>query len=471
MGLFSRLVSKRKKTEVEELFSDIQEESKLFEEFLDKHEEKISFIKEVTPNWDKGNISYISTIIRDIFLFNKELKRLTERILELEKNDEKLFLFIIKEKLNQIEYPSRIFRPHKSVIDRKKAAMWVKELKPIFDKLFDFLGSLSRLISLQTETIKGWGSSGPARLAKDLLEKEFFYQLLVNEAHLDRMIKHHLQIIIRGINSFLGYEKVYRRPRKERITKGVVFHDIRDVKSLTFKQFYVLYNKSFREEQQDPESFFKKFLRYQELKVDIKEGATRTHLVVGTAEGKIVALTYFSVNFVKERNICFGVGWYRVVAEEHRRMGISNALHEYRLGKMRSDAKRFGVKDVDAIFSEVNDPKKMQSQGIKSEPTDLDPYENMKIMQKMGFFKMNYQHIQPPIDADAPVTYSIMMIQPFNPQWIARRGIPLQDMEKIWYYYVKYGYESNPKIWGIYQQVLKNIRESQINGYVTFGWW
>lgn len=469
MGLLSNLISKTKKSEVEELFIDIKKESKLFEEFLRKHEEKISVIKEVIPAWNKGNIPYISVMIRRIFEFNLELKDLIQKILKLGRKDKKLLLFILKEKLNQIPYPPNMMRPNRSRIN-PKVAVWVKKLEDDFKQLFDFLRMLSEHLDSQNKTIEAWGKTGAAILAKDISEKRTFYRLLVYESHLDRMLKHYLQIIIREINKFLGYEKTYKKPRKEIISKGLVFHELRYVNTLTFRKFFKLYKKSFFEEQQDPESLFKSFLPFSELKVDIKEGATRTHLVLGILEGKVAALTYYSVNFVKERRICYGVGWYRFIAKDYRRIGIATKLHQDTLRRMRNDAIEFGVNDIDAMFVENNDPEKMKEQGIKPGPTDIDPNLNMELLRRMGFYKMRYKHIQPPTD-DEPVTYSIMMIKPFNKNWIAKQGIPLKDMELVWKYYVAYGYEDTLKTRKVYREVIENMRKSQIDGYVTFGWW
>lgn len=66
MADFSRFLAKEKKTEVEELFSDIQEESRLFEEFLRLHGEKITDVKKIVPQWKEGNIDSLEIIAQEI---------------------------------------------------------------------------------------------------------------------------------------------------------------------------------------------------------------------------------------------------------------------------------------------------------------------------------------------------------------------------------------------------------------------
>ena len=87
MGLFSRLISKKKKTEVEELFSDIKQESKLFEEFLEKHEEKINIVKGIMKEWNKGLIPHIELDINKLLEINQTLLRIIGQILRLERKD------------------------------------------------------------------------------------------------------------------------------------------------------------------------------------------------------------------------------------------------------------------------------------------------------------------------------------------------------------------------------------------------
>ena len=181
MGIFSRLVSKKKKDEVEELFSDIEEESKLFEEFLRLHEGKINNVKKIIPQWKEGKIGAIESDIQALLPMNGRLWYLANEILKISKKERALFYFILKEKMNQT-FPQLIFKRRKAILNRKNYKKYAEALEPYFEQLFDFLKSLSRVILLQIKTLKK--KETPGKIAKDLIEKLFFYNLLVDETML-----------------------------------------------------------------------------------------------------------------------------------------------------------------------------------------------------------------------------------------------------------------------------------------------
>lgn len=203
MGVFSRLISRKKKDEVEELFSDIGKESKLFEEFLRKHEEKISIVKGIMKKWNKGLLANIEIDVKKVLELNHELLRLIGRILRLEEKDRTIFRFIIKEKLNKIGYPDVKFKKQKAIMDEDKYKNYSKELEPYFNQLFDALRSLLELISLQIDTIRNWKKgTAPAIIVRDITQKKGIYHLLLSETILDRRLKKNFILVIRTINQF-----------------------------------------------------------------------------------------------------------------------------------------------------------------------------------------------------------------------------------------------------------------------------
>src|SRR3989338_9204039 len=283
MADFSRFLAKEKKTEVEELFSDIQEESQLFEEFLRMHGEKINYIKTILPEWNEGNVQRIELIVDKILDLNKRLWTLINQIFQIEKKERALFYFILKEKMNQLDKKHAVYRQQKDLLDKRKYLQYSKELDPYFGQLFDFLKSLSKLILRQTTTLKGWGRGAAGRLVKDLNDRRFFYHLLVDETSLDRKIKQHLTLIIRTINQFLGYEKRFGlqtkqietgRRKREIVTSGIIFHEIRDPNSLSFEKFFEIYREIVKPDEREPKADVQRYIGYTHLKGLMKNNAT-----------------------------------------------------------------------------------------------------------------------------------------------------------------------------------------------------
>ena len=485
MGFFSRVVSKEKKSEVEELFSEIKEESKLFEEFLRLHEEKIENVKRIIPQWEQGYVEDIDLVINEILVLNGKLWTLLNKILGISTKEKGLFYYILKEKMNQLDRRFAVYKQQKDLLDKRKYAEYAENLEPYFEQLFDFLKSLSKLILLQINTIKGWGKSASARLAKDLIEKKFFYHLLADEASLDRKIKQHLILIIRTINQFLGYEKRFGLKTKQIetekgprviVTSGVVFYEIRDVNSINFEKFYKLYVESFVRDEREPKEDLKGFLKYTQLKLNIKDNAFRTHLGVGVVNGEVIAITFFetylALNKKNNKKFFFGVGWWDIVSKDYRGKRVAALLDNFRLKIMRQDAKSFKVNDLDAIFGEVDNPKKMSQEQIKEQMANgIDPVERIKFQESLGFREMNFDYIQPALGGGKPVDYLMLVIRPFREDWIKNQSVLLDDMKLIFWYFVKYGFYRVPERDTIYWKNLKNLEKSKVNGYIKFGKW
>lgn len=481
MSIFSRLLAKKKKSEVEELFSEIQEESKLFEEFLQLHENKINAVKKIVPQWEEGNIDSIELVIKEIQLLNNKLWYLTNQILNIEKKEKSLFYFIIKEKMNQLDKRFAVYKQQKYLLDKKKFSDYSKELEPYFEQLFGFLKSLSKLILLQINTIKGWGKSAPARLAKDIIERRFFYHLLKDEAELDRKIKQHLILIIRTVNQFLGYQKRFglrtktimtERGPREIITKGVIFHELKDPRSINFEKFYGLYTTTFPRDEREPKEALRTYISHLHLKMLIRGNATRNHLVEGIVKGEVIAVSFFSTYLAQDkkgRKIFFGVTWWEIVHKDYRGKRVPSQLERYRTKLMQADANSFGVAALDAIFIEVEDPRKMSPEQIKESMEEgINPNERVRFWQRSGFYKMKFDYMQPALGGGKLLDYLMLMIRPFNKDWIKKQGIPVKDMMLIFWYFVRYGFDRVPERDKTYVLNISNMLKSQVNGLVKF---
>lgn len=480
-NVFLRLISKKKKTEVEELFSDIREESRLFEEFLKLHGEKINYIKTILPEWSEGNISRIEVIIDKVLDYNKRLWALINQIFQIEKKERALFYFILKEKMNQLDKKYAVYRRQKDLLDKRKYQQYSKELDPYFEQLFDFLKSLSKLILRQTTLLNSWGKGATGRIVKDLNDRKFFYHLLVDETSLDRKIKQHLALIIRTINQALGYEKRFglqtkqietERGQREIITSGVIFHEIKDPQSMTFQKFFDLYREVVPRDEREPKEDIQSYIHYLELKRLIPENATRNHLMVGIVKGRIVAISFFGTYLAQDKSgkkILFGVAWWEVIAKEYRGKRITNQLDKFRTILLQQDVKSFGVDILDAMFTEVDDPKKMTEEQIKERTEESgDPYILVNSFRSLGFYKMNLDYIQPSLGGGKPVDYCMLMIKPFKPEWLQKKGIPLDEMRLLWWFMVRYGFDRKPEKDPTYWKVLENMKKSQINGLLKF---
>ncbi len=492
MGIFSRLVSKKKKDEVEELFSDIQEESKLLEEFLRKHEEKINIVNGIMKKWNKGLLANVEIDVKKVLELNHELLRLIGRILRLEEKDRTIFRFIVKEKLNQIGYPNVKFRKGRAIMDESEYKdYYSKKLEPYFNQLFDILRSLLELISLQIDTIKNWKKgTAAAIIIRDITQKKGIYHLLLSETSLDHRLKKNLILVIRIINQFLGYEKkfglqtrVVFKPRGEikEITTGVIIYEVTDLRSRNFNKFYRLYKNSFPQVEIEGYYDLKEFLEYEGVKLSIKEGDNRAHLVIAFVGDEVIGLTLFSTTFIEDRKICYAHGWWTTIDERYRDRGILNKLVERRLVIMKRDAKHYGVDNVDAILVDTNDPRRMSKVQLKTfmERYKLkDPYLPLKVQAKLGFQPFKFNHKTPPLPGKPPIEYELLMIIPFRREWIDLQGVPLDDILSIYWYDVRYGYDRIPQKEKVYWEVRRNIIKSAIEKtfkgrkikVVPFGW-
>ena len=491
MGVFSRLISRKKKDEVEELFSDIGKESKLFEEFLRKHEEKISIVKGIMKKWNKGLLANIEIDVKKVLELNHELLRLIGRILKLEEKDRTIFRFIIKEKLNKIGYPDVKFKKQKAIMDEDKYKNYSKELEPYFNQLFDALRSLLELISLQIDTIRNWKKgTAPAIIVRDITQKKGIYHLLLSETVLDRRLKKNFILVIRTINQFLGYEKkfglqtrVVFKPKGEikEITTGVIIYEVTDLRSRNFNKFYRLYQNSFPQVEIEGYYDLKEFLEYEGVKLSIKEGDNRAHLVIAVVGDEVIGLTLFSTTFIEDRKICYAHGWWTTIDERYRNRGILNKLVERRLVIMKRDAKHYGVDNVDVILVDTNDPRRMNNIQLKTFMGRYklkDPYLPLKVQAKLGFQPFKFRHKTPPLPGKPPIEYELLMIIPFRREWIRLQGVPLDDMLSLYWYDVRYGYDRIPQKEKVYWEVRRNIIngaiEKSLDGkkrkVVPFGW-
>lgn len=475
------LISAEKKPEVEKLFSEIKEESGLFEEFLAIHQRKIDLAKKTILDWKSGNLDAINQSVEEIYSINKRLWYLINRILSISKKEQSLFYFIIKEKLNSLDRRFAVYKKQSYILEKNKYKIYYKKLAPFFEQLFGFLKSLSKVILEQIKVIKKRYRRNQL-IVKDIIEKKFFYQLLLDETSLDRKIKQNTVFIISIINNFLGYEQKKRQKtrtvegregKKEVISKGLVFYEIKDIDSINFDRFYELYEESFPRIEAESKTSLKSFFKYLEVKDSIKWEVYRTHLIVGVFGGEIIAFTYFNTVFAKERNIFYAHEWYTAIDKRFRGSGILNKLFNMRSVIMRRDANEFGFDDIDALFTEVNDPRKMNEKEFEEcrKKYKEDPNKNFLLYKALGFFPLKFEYISPSTGkGKKPVYYQTLMIKPSKREWIRQGGIPLADMKLIIYYEVKWMYDQNLTGNKVYSQLLKNAENAQVNELVKFGW-
>ncbi|MBI2655421.1 hypothetical protein HYX06_03290 [Candidatus Woesearchaeota archaeon] len=475
------LISAEKKPEVEELFSEIKEESGLFEEFLAIHQRKIGIAKKIIQDWKNGNLDAINRSVEEIYSINRRLWYLINKIISISKKEQSLFYFIIKERMNSLDRKDGAYTRQSDILRKNKYKSYYKKLEPFFKQLFGFLKSLSKVILEQIKVIKKEYRRNQL-IVKDLIEKKFFYQLLMDEISLDRKIKQNTVFIIRIINDMLGYEqKTWQAVRtvkgkegnKDVISKGLVFYEIKDIDSINFDRFYELYEQSFPRIEAESKTILKSFFKYSEVKASIRWGVYRTHLIVGVFGGEIVAFTYFNTVFAKERNIFYAHGWYTAIDKKIRGRGILNKLLDMRAVAMRRDANEFGFDNIDALFIDVNDPRKMNKMELEEcrKKYKEDPKKNFLVWRALGFFPVKFEHIAPSTGGDKkPVHYQIFMIKPLKSEWLAKGGIPLEDMKSIIYYEVKWLYDQPLTGNKVYSQLLKNVENAQVNGLVKFGW-
>ncbi|MBI2541714.1 hypothetical protein HYV80_03320 [Candidatus Woesearchaeota archaeon] len=481
MAAFSRFLAKKKKTEVEELFSDIREESNSFEEFLRLHGEKVNYIKTILPEWNEGNASRIDLIIDKMLDLNKRLWTLINQIFQIEKKERALFYFIIKEKMNKLDRKYAVYKRQKDFLDKRKYQQYAKELDPYFEQLFDFLKSLSKLILRQTTMINAWGEGAAWRIVKDLNDRIFFYHLLIDETSLDRKIKQHLTLIIRTINQALGYEKRFglqtkqvetERGKREIATSGMIFYEIRDQNSLSFEKFFKLYREIVKPDEREPKADLQSYISYNHLKGLMKNNATWNHLLVGIVKGRVIAANFFSPYLAQDKRgikILFGVSWWGILARDYRGKRVQDLLYRRREQILQKDVQYFGVNALDAFFTEIDAPKKMKKEKIEEYTKRGDnPYVLEKFTRKQGFYEMRFDYIQPALGGGNPVTAIMLMIKPFKSEWIQNKGIPLDEMKLIWWFMVRYGFDRIPEKDKTYWDVLKNIEKSHIDGVIRF---
>ena len=390
MHPFLALIAKEKKSEIEELFSDTSIESGMVEEFLRRDGEKISLVKSIINDWvAKKPHAGIFDKIKQMLELNKALRKLILAMLNMELKEKKLFYFIIKEKMHQLDRRFAVYKRQKDLLDEKKYEEYEKELKPNFEQLFDALMTLARLLYLQTVQINKHIRTDPDLLAKDLVERHYLFRLIMDEADLDRRIRKNTISIVRIVNEFLGYEKrdsirTEKRGEREVITGGITFEEINDRRSINFERFYLPYKDSFVPDEREPKSDLKRYIDYAGLKLIARNG-TINHLIIARIGGNVIGMNFFGTYFLKKKGIFFGVGWWTVIAEQFRGKGVAPQLHNYRLKIMQRDSMLFGARRLDAIFIEVNDPSRVTSQLIAEDTESaINPFERMDFMMRGG---------------------------------------------------------------------------------------
>ena len=206
--------------------------------------------------------------------------------------------------------------------------------------------------------------------------------------------------------------------------------------------------------------------------MNIKENATRTHLCVGIANGEVIAYSFFGTYHAfdpkTKRKFFFGVNWWDETAKEYRGKRVMDSLNNFRAKIMLQDAKSFGVKGLDAIFIEVEDPYKLKVQ--KGELTEAEMnvlVQRIKFWQRQGFYQMKFDYVQPALKGK-PLEYLMLMVKTFRKEWIKKQGISVNDMKLIFWFYVKYGFDRAPQKDPNYWKNLDNMGKAQVKGYIKF---
>ena len=157
-------------------------------------------------------------------------------------------------------------------------------------------------------------------------------------------------------------------------------------------------------------------------------------------------------------------------------LGENRRTYRHREQILQQDAQYFGVNALDAVFTEIDAPKKMKNEKIEEyTKRGDDPYVLEKFTRGQGFYEMRFDYIQPALGGGVPVEDIMLMIKPFKKEWLQKQGIPLDEMKLIWWFMVRYGFDRkkggvypSPEKDPIYWKVLENIEKNQINGLIKF---
>lgn len=160
----------------------------------------------------------------------------------------------------------------------------------------------------------------------------------------------------------------------------------------------------------------------------------RFHCLVVTVGGRVAGGSLFS--YCPGANT--GFSEYIVVAPEFRGLGLARMIFDRRLRALDADAQAAGRPRADALFIEVANPRKMPPDIARGDrERAMDPAERHAFMRHLGFWRCDFDYVQPPLDAGkSPVTYLDLCCLPRSPDWAARRGVPgdvvLATVEPIW---------------------------------------
>src|SRR5262249_24560175 len=127
-------------------------------------------------------------------------------------------------------------------------------------------------------------------------------------------------------------------------------------------------------------------------------GTRDFHVVAACDDAQqVVGLSVFS--YVPASNC--GFSEYIVVAREVRGTGLGRALFDRRKAILDAGARLAGRPRCRGLFIEAEDPRRMPPEHVTVEQeTAIDPVEGQRIVQHLGFWRVEVPYVQPPLAED-----------------------------------------------------------------------
>lgn len=204
------------------------------------------------------------------------------------------------------------------------------------------------------------------------------------------------------------------------------YFEIHDPDSIELVQYHDLLVESF------PDPYSREdldILRYNLTKGSWEKGRElcRYHILGVKINQQIVAGTSFY--FFKDGPTALGMGSYLAVKKEFRGNGIGSNLIKIRDKALWKDAVGFDC-DLKGLVIQVSDPDLMSKEEIERD--SMDPWEREKLWRRLGYRKIIFRFIQPPIrPGEPPLEYLSLYMFPYCQQWQNMRVISRNELHYI----------------------------------------